>query len=75
MHVGNTYMFTVSSCVWVRSGVEMMIVPCSIIEHKCRYCVVPLSWCPELKVVSEHGVDESVWIQDRRIKKRMKKIH
>jgi hypothetical protein len=48
---------------------------CSVIKYKCCYCVVPLSWCAALKVISEHGADERVWIQDRRIKKGMKKIY
>jgi hypothetical protein len=41
MYVGYIYiyMFTLSSCVWVYSGVEILSGPCSCC------CVVPLCWC------------------------------
>ena len=64
------HMSTVSSCVWVRSGAEMLTETCFIIKYKCCQCVIPLSWCAGLKSVSEHGTDECVCIQDRGIKRK-----
>ena len=71
MYVGNIYMSNVSSSVWVRSGAEMLREHCPIIKYKCCYCALPLSWCAGLNGVP----DESVWIQDKRIKNGMKKIY
>jgi hypothetical protein len=47
------YVCSLYPAVWVRNSVEMLTELCSITKHK-RYCVVPLSWCAELKVVYEN---------------------